>query len=188
MIRWFITALLLLPLAVGAADVAGVKVPDTATVGGQELKLNGAALRQRAFFKVYVCALYLPARQATVAQALASPGPKRISMAMLRDVTAAQLIEALNDGIRQNNTPAEVEKLKPGIEALNKIMTGIGQAKSGDLVTLDFIPAAGSQVTLNGAAQGAPIPGEDFYRALMKIWLGDDPVDAGMKKALVGGY
>ena len=187
MIRWLVALSLLLPLAGGAAEVASVKVPDTATVGGQQLVLNGAALRQRAFFKVYVCALYLTSRQTTAAQAIASPGPKRISMAMLRDVTAAQLIEALNDGIRQNHTAAEVEKLKPSIEALNRIMTGIGQAKTGNLVTLDFVPGAGSQVTLNGAAQGAPIPGEEFYRALMKIWLGDDPVDAGMKKPLLGG-
>jgi hypothetical protein len=187
MIRWLFVLTLLVPLAGGAAEVAGVKVPETATVGGQELKLNGAALRQRAFFKVYVCALYLPAKQTVAAQALASPGPKRISMAMLRDVTAPQLIEALNDGIRQNHTPAEMDKLKPAIEALNKIMTGIGQAKTGSLVTLDFVPASGTQVTLNGAAQGAPIPGEDFYRALMKIWLGDDPIDAGIKKALLGG-
>jgi hypothetical protein len=187
MIRPLVFAALLLPLWCTAAEVAGVKVPETAAVGGQELKLNGAALRQRAFFKVYVCALYLTAKQTTAAQALASPGPKRISMAMLRDVTAPQLIDALSEGIRQNHTPAEVEKLKPGIEALNRIMTGIGQAKSGSLVTLDFVPASGTQVTLNGAARGAPIPGEDFYRALMKIWLGDDPVDSGIKKALLGG-
>ena len=41
--------------------------------------------------------------------------------------------------------------------------------------------------SFNGAVQGAPVPGEDFYRGLMRIWLGDDPVDAGMKKALLGG-
>jgi len=31
-----------------------------------------------------------------------------------------------------------------------------------------------------------PIPGADFYRALLKIWLGEPPVDAVLKKALLG--
>ena len=187
MARWIVALALLLPLAGGAVEVAGVKVPETAAVAGQELKLNGAGLRQRAFFKVYVAALYLTAKQTAAPQALASPGAKRISMALLRDLGAPQLVEALNDGLRQNHSPAEMEKLKPAIEALNKIMTGIGQAKTGNLITLDFVPSGGTQVTLNGTAQGSPIPGDDFYRALMKIWLGDDPVDAGVKKALLGG-
>ena len=185
--RWLVAALMLLPLAGAAAEVAGVKVPDTVTVAGQTLRLNGAALRQRVFFRIYVAALYLPAKQTTSAEALASPGARRISMTLVRDITAEQLIEALAGGIRQNHSAAELEKLKPGIEALNRIMTGIGQAKSGSVIDLDYLPGTGTQVALNGAVQGAPVPGEDFYRGLMRIWLGDDPVDAGMKKALLGG-
>ena len=187
MVRWLFAAVLILPFAAAAAEVAGVKVPDSATVAGRELRLNGAGLRQRAFFKVYVAALYLPARHSAPAQVLASPGAKRISMTLMRDITAQQLIEALNNGVRDNHTPAEVEKLRPRIEALNQIMTGIGNAKSGSVITLDFVPVTGTQVSLNGAAQGAPIGGEDFYQALLKIWIGDDPVDSGLKKALLGG-
>jgi hypothetical protein len=187
MIRWLVVLSLLLPLAGTAAEVAGVKLPDTATVAGQTLRLNGAALRQKMFFKIYVAALYLPAKQTTSEQALASPGARRISMTLMRDITAEQLIEALAGGVRQNHTAAEFEKLKPGIEALNRVMTDIGQAKSGSVITLDYVPGTGTQVALNGAAQGAPVPGEDFYRGLMKIWLGQDPVDSGMKKALLGG-
>jgi hypothetical protein len=118
---------------------------------------------------------------------LAAPGPKRISMVMLRDVTAQQLSEALNNGVRDNHTPAELEKLRPRIEMLNRIMTTIGNAKSGSVITLDFVPASGTHVALNGAAQGAPIAGEDFYQALLKIWIGEDPADSGLKKALLGG-
>lgn len=184
--RWMFAVLFMLPLAGGAAEVAGVKVPDSVTVAGQELRLNGAALRQKLIFKIYVAGLYLPAKQTAAAQALASPGAKRISMTLMRDLTAPQLIEALGDGLRQNHTAAEFEKLKPGIETLNRIMTSIGEAKSGSVITLDFVPASGTQVALNGAVQGT-VPGEELYRALMRIWLGDDPVDAGMKKALLGG-
>ena len=187
MTRWLFAAWLLFPFGIGAAEVAGVKVPDTVTVAGQTLRLNGAALRQRLLFKIYVAGLYLPAKQTAAGEALASPGARRISMTLMRDITAEQLIDALANGVRQNHTAAELEKLKPGMETLNRIMTSIGQAKSGSVITLDYVPGTGTQVALNGAVQGSPVPGEDFYRGLMKIWLGDDPVDAGMKKALLGG-
>jgi hypothetical protein len=186
MIRGLCAALVLLPLLALGAEVAGVKVPDTATVAGQELRLNGAGLRQRAFFKIYVAGLYLTSRQSAPAQALASPGPKRISMILMRDITAEQLIEALHNGVRHNHTAAELEKLRPGIESLDRVMNEIGSAKNGSVITMDFVPATGTQVALNGTTRGAPIPGEDFYRALMKIWLGDDPADEGLKKALLG--
>lgn len=106
---------------------------------------------------------------------------------MLRDITAQQLNDALNEGIRDNHPPAEVEKLRPRMEALGKVMFGIGATKSGALITLDFIPGAGLQAGLDGQPRGAPIPGEDFYRALLRIWLGDDPVNTSLKKALLGG-
>ena len=186
MLHSLYAALLLLPVTAGAAEVAGVKVPDSATVAGQVLRLNGAGLRQRAFFKVYVAALYLPARQSAPAQVLATPGAKRISMTLMRDITAQQLIEALSNGVRDNHTPVELEKLRPRIETLNKTMTRIGNAKSGSVIELDFVPATGTHVALNGAPLGAPIPGEDFYQALLKIWIGDDPSDAGLKKSLLG--
>jgi hypothetical protein len=31
------------------------------------------------------------------------------------------------------------------------------------------------------------IEGEDFYRALLRIWLGDRPVQDDLKKSLLGG-
>jgi hypothetical protein len=40
---------------------------------------------------------------------------------------------------------------------------------------------------LNGESRGGPIAGEDFYRALLRIWLGEDPVSKDLKKALLGG-
>ena len=51
-----------------AADVGGVKLADKMSVGGQELVLNGAGIRTRAIFKVYVGSLYVPAKAATNAE------------------------------------------------------------------------------------------------------------------------
>jgi len=65
-------------------------------------------------------------------------------------------------------------------------MAELGEAKEGMRITLDWSPPAGTVVTVNGKATGNPIAGEDFYRALLRIWLGDNPVQADLKKALLG--
>jgi hypothetical protein len=41
-------------------------------------------------------------------------------------------------------------------------------------------------VLVDGAPKGKPIAGDDFYRGLLRIWLGDKPVDADLKKGMLG--
>jgi hypothetical protein len=167
-----------------AAEVGGVKLDDKATVGGQELVLNGAGIRSRVVFKVYVGSLYLPAKAADLAGVLAK-GPRRIQMNLLRNLTADQFLEALNEGLKENNTEAELAAVKPQADQLATIMRSFGEAKEGSVVTLDFADGA-TAVGFNGAAKGT-IPGEAFNKALTKIWLGDKPVQADLKRAMLGG-
>jgi long-chain acyl-CoA synthetase len=167
-----------------AADVGGVRLADKVAVGGQDLVLNGAGIRTRAVFKVYVGSLYVSARAADPAAVLAK-GPRRIQMNLLRDLAADQLVDALNDGMKDNNTAAEMAALKAQQDQLTSIMKAFGEAKEGNVVTLDFVDGA-TVVGFNGAVKGT-IPGEPFNRALTKIWLGDKPVQADLKKAMLGG-
>jgi len=178
-------ALLLLLLALPAfgAEVAGVKIPDE----DQKLVLNGAGLRKRVFFQVYVIGLYLPEKKAAAAEAIAAAGPKRVAIHMLRDVDAAEFAGALTDGMKANLSEAEMKGLEPRIQQLIAAMNEIKQAKNGMRITLDWIPAGGTQITAQGKPVGAAIAGEDFYRALLKIWLGNHPVQDDLKKALLGG-
>ena len=170
-------------LQVSALEVAGVSVADKAKVGASELVLNGAGIRTRVVFKVYVGALYLAEKTSAAADALAQQGAKRMALTMLRELSAQQLNEAFENGIRANHGAAEVEMLKPRIAELLALFT---DAKTGDVILLDFQPESGTVVTLNSVVKGKPIPGEDFYRALLRIWLGDKPVDGDLKKSLLG--
>jgi len=167
-----------------AAEVGGVKLADRASVGGQELVLNGAAVRTKAIFKVYVGSLYLPAKASDLAGVLAK-GPRRIQMNLLRDLSADQLVDSLNDGLKDNNAEAELAAVKAQQAQLTAIMKAFSEAKEGSVVTLDFVDGA-TVVGFNGAAKGT-IPGEAFNRALTKIWLGDKPIQADLKKAMLGG-
>jgi len=178
----------LLPLAAVAADVGGIKLDDKTRLdaGGPELVLNGAGIRTRFVVKVYVAGLYLAERKAAAADAIAVGGPKRVSITMLRDVGAQQFNEALVDGFRANNSAADVEKLKGPLDELSVIMNALGEAKKGSVIALDFVPGTGTRVQVDGAPKGKPIAGDDFYRGLLRIWLGDKPVDADLKKGLLG--
>ncbi|MCC7041767.1 MAG: chalcone isomerase family protein [Burkholderiales bacterium] len=170
--------------AAQAAEVGGVNLPDKASVGGSELVLNGAGVRTRVIFKVYVGSLYLPAK-ATTAAAVLAKGPRRIQMNLLRDLTADQLVGALVDGLKDNNTPAELSAVQAQADQLVSIMKTFGEVKEKDVVTLDFVDDA-TRITLNGTAKGS-IPGAAFNRALTKVWIGDKPAQADLKTAMLGG-
>ena len=177
-------ALLALAMPTLAAEVGGVKLPDTTSVGGKELVLNGAGVRTRVMFKVYVAALYLPAKAADLPAALAQ-APRRVQMTLLRNVGADDLVGALVDGMNANNAAPDMAAVKPQTEQLVTIMKSIGEAKTGDVVTLDFVDGE-TRIGHNGKAIGATA-GKAFNDALMKIWLGDKPVQDDLKKAMLGG-
>ncbi len=168
-------------------DIEGVKLEPTAQVGGAALQLNGAGLRTRAIFKVYVAGLYVPQKSADASALLAQKGARRISITMLRNVDADSFSGALNDGLRANHTEAQVAAFKSQIDTLNANLKAVGEAKKGDVIHFEYLPDAGTRVTVNGQARGAAIAGEDFFTAVMRIWIGDKPVDADLKKGMTRG-
>lgn len=178
--------LLCVGCSIQAAEVVGVKIDETTRVAGTELKLNGAGLRSKAIFKVYAMGLYLQEKQAAPAAIYSAPGPKRVHLHMLRDVDADDFSEALAEGLKDNHTEAEMKAFAPRISMLTGIMNEIKEAKTGLSIDLDWLPGAGTQVAIGGQPKGKPIAGEDFYRALLRIWLGDNPVSGSLKKSLLG--
>jgi hypothetical protein len=167
-----------------AAEVAGVKIDETIKVGSRELVLNGAGLRSKVFIKVYVGALYVTQKASSPAALLDASTSRRMSLRLLRDIDAETLYGALRDGLRDNNSETELTALKAQIDQFAGIMKTIGHARSGDKVALDF-SADGVGVSFNGDARGK-VASAPFGRALLKVWLGEHPADASLKKALLG--
>lgn len=176
--------LLLTATAALAAEVAGVKLDDKASVGGKDLVLNGAGVRSRAIFKVYVAGLYVPEKTSDAASVLKAPA-RRVQLVLLRTLSASQLVEALDDGVKANNSDAELAAVKSQMAELATIMSGFREVREGDVITLDYADGS-TRVALNGDAKGT-IAGEAFNRALLKVWLGERPVQADLKKAMLGG-
>jgi len=174
---------LLLSSPLMAAEVGGVKLADKAAVAGKELVLNGAGIRTKLVFKVYVASLYLPAKAGDLAGVLAA-SPRRVQLNLLRDLSADDLAEALADGIKETSSSEQVAAVKPQTDQLLSIMRSVGQAKTGDVVTMDFIGGE-TRIAFNGQPKGS-IAGEPFNAALMRIWLADKPVQADLRRAMLG--
>ena len=185
MVSRLLALALLLPLGAPAAELAGVQLPDRTQVAARELALNGTGLRTRFFFKVYVIGLYLTEKKNDPAAVLALPGPKRVAIHMLRDVGADTFSEALVEGLKANQSEAEYRALEPRVQQLEAIMAQVQEAKQGMAIALDWTGSA-TQVSIDGRPTGAPIAGEDFYRALLRIWLGEHPVQEDLKQGLLG--
>lgn len=177
-------ALLASGAAMASEVVGGVTLADKTTVAGQVLVLNGAGIRTRVIFKVYVASLYLPQKAGDL-QGVLAESPRRIQLNLLRSLSADQLAEALNDSLVEANTAADVAATKAQADQLLAIMKGFKEVKEKDVVTLDFVDGA-TKVSWNGEGKGT-IPGAAFNQALTKIWIGDKPVQGDLKKALLGG-
>ncbi|MFM2274441.1 MAG: hypothetical protein RL211_313 [Pseudomonadota bacterium] len=168
-------------------EIEGVKFEPVAQVGGASLVFNGAGLRTKAIFKVYAAGLYVPQKSNDASVLLAQKGARRVAITMLRTVDAESFAGALYDGLRDNHTEAQFAAMKPHIEALNANLKAVGEAKKGALILFEFIPGIGTRVIEGGQLRGTVIPGEEFFTAVLRIWIGDKPADGGLKKGMLGG-
>lgn len=168
-----------------AAEVGGIKFPDTVTVAGQELVLNGAGVRSKLVFKVYALGFYLKEKKTTVAEVLASAGPRRIRIMPMRDLTSDDFGMAFMKGLNDNVSADERTKLLPQTKAFGEMFAQFPGLKKGDELIVDWTPGVGSQATLNGKKVGEVLPDVAFFNAIMRIWIGDKPVDATLKPKML---
>jgi hypothetical protein len=172
--------------AQASVDVNGYKFEDTAKVAGKDLKLNGAGMRTKLIIKVYAAGLYLPEKKAATADILKLEGPRRVTLQMARDISSEDFGKAFMDGINENIDKAEKQRIVAQIGKMGELFASVDGLKKGDVLHLDWIPGTGTQAELNGKKLGEPIPDLNFYNAILRIWLGDKPVDRSLKPALLG--
>jgi hypothetical protein len=166
--------------------IHGVKVEDSATVGGVTLQLNGAGTRYKGPFKVYVGDLYTTKKISSMDELIAAPGPKRLTMTFLREIEAGPFGKLLTRGVEDNTPKGEMSKLVPGLIRMGEIFTINKVLVPGDVITLDWIPGTGMVVTAKGKVQGEPFKEPEVFKALMSIWFGPVPADHLLKDAMLG--
>lgn len=180
-----ITGLLAFNTLAATLEINGVKVEDTATVNGVKLGLNGAGTRYKGPFKGYVAGLYSGKKASTLEEVVNQPGPKRMTITLLREFDANELGKLLTRGMEDNMGKAAMSKLIPGLMRMSQIFSDQKKLATGDNFMIEWIPGAGSVITVKGKAQGEPFKEPEFFMALMSIWLGPSPADWKLKDALL---
>ena len=167
-------------------EVAGVKLDDPIDVHSAKLQLNGAGIRYKAVFKVYVAAMYLPKKAATPEEVYAMPGPKRISITLLRDIDSNELGKGFTTAFTENTPKGEMSKLIPGLIRMGQLFADQKKLSAGEGFTIDWIPGTGTVISVKGKPQGEPFKELEFFNALVRIWLGPQPADWKLKDAMLG--
>ncbi|HEX8172818.1 MAG TPA: chalcone isomerase family protein [Thermoanaerobaculia bacterium] len=180
--KLLLAATLLLATTAGAATVAGAKIEDTASVSGHNLVLNGAGLRKKFVIKVYVGALYLPAKQSSPTAILAADQPRRMVMHFLFSVDKGKIAEAWDEGLA-DNTPNASPEVKTAFKTLAGWMEDV---KSGQRIVLTYVPGIGTTVEVNGKTKGT-LGGKAVSDAILNTWIGPKPGPGGdFKNAILG--
>ena len=164
-----------------AKEVAGVNLPDSVTVEGKELKLNGAGIRKKFIIKVYVGGLYLTAPAADVKAITASDQPWSVHMHFLRSVDKEKIVGAYREGFEKNSKD-KVAILNAG---LDKAQSAFVDMKEGSEMVVTYVPGKGTTLGIKGGAQKT-VEGKDFADGLLRNWLGSEPADENLKEAMLG--
>ena len=188
-LQWLVAGLVALAGAAVAQPVVveGARYDGSIVLGGQSLLLNGVGVRKRFVFDIYVGGLYVANKAARTEELVNQAGPKRVALRFLRDVEGELFVNSLHVGLKANHTDTELDRWKAQVDTLTTTIKTIALARRGDTVYFDYTPQEGTRVSVNGVTRGPLIPGNDFYAAVLRVWLGETPADAGLKKGMLGG-
>ena len=165
-----------------AVEVAGVQVPETASIRGKPVVLNGAGIRSKLFVKVYVGALYLTTKGSDAAAVLGADEPWLVTMTFKRGVEKDKILGAFKEGF-ENNSRADLPVLLSSLQAVEPHLKDF---KEGETFTIGYLPEVGAVLTPPGGAAPITVHSRPFAAALLRNWLGDQPADSGLKKAMLG--
>ena len=172
-----------------AALISDVEVADKIFISDSkaELVLNGAALRKKyMMINVYVGGLYLEKASTSPKSIISADTHKRMMFhVLLKRVSARKVANALNEALVINISKEEHQSLKPVIDIFLSLFDDIRLHK-GDEVTIDYLPGKGTLVHIPGR-EDTFLKGKEFYDALLKVWIGPQPVSKDFKQQMLGG-
>lgn len=177
-----ITIILFAPVS-HAREISGVNIAESATVAETPLVLNGAGIRSKFFFSIYIGSLYITEKTTKPELVFANDKAKKVVMNMLyKELAAKKITDGWIDGFKNNNNQETYGTLEQRLKTFNSFFTS---SKKGDVIELDYKPDEGTSVIINNELKGT-VPGQDFNTALLKVWLGDSPADSNLKEAMLG--
>lgn len=182
---WLLSVTLLLAWTAPAlaGKKSGVTMPDTVTVTGKKLVLNGMGMREATVFKVdvYVAGLYLEQKSSDGAAIIGAKQIKRLHLQFKRDVDKDDITDAWYEGLKKQ-AGKRYGTVRDRLRTINGWMEGV---KEGETMTFTYLPDQGIEVAVKGKRKGV-VPGDDFAQMFFSIWLGPNPPNKGLRDGLLG--
>jgi hypothetical protein len=180
-----VTCLLITTQSLQARTINGTEIPDTISLPNSDINLvlNGAGIREKFFLDIYVGALYLEKQLHDASTILDDTGPAGILMHFTySEVSREKIIDGWNDGLADNLPAERMSAIKPRLEKFNSLFRTVVK---GDVIRIEFLPGNGTLVYINDELRGS-VEGNDFFRDLLRIWLGKNPVSTSLKHDMLG--
>jgi len=180
-----LTCLALASQPLHAVTINGTGIPDSVSLqeNGTQLLLNGAGIREKFFMDIYIGALYLQKNMHDADAILADDGYASVLMHFIySEVDREKITAGWTDGLTANLTAERMQAIKPRLEKFNTLFRTVVK---GDVIRIDYVPDSGTQVRINGEWRGS-VEGNDFFRDLLRIWLGKKPISKSLKHDMLG--
>ncbi len=177
-------AMITVQMAVAQTQVGSVTLPNTLTFGGEELALNGAGIRKKALvLKLYSGGLYLANKSSSAKSIISADETMAIRLVITSSfVSSEAMSEAVEEGFdasTNGNTSPIASEIKKFIGFFSE------EIVEDDVFDITYQKGKGVVAYKNGKELGT-ITGMTFKKALFGIWLGNDPADSKLKKAMLG--
>jgi hypothetical protein len=190
--RQFLAAVLglfALPQRAAAKEVSGVVLADKARLegGAGDVKLLGGGVFRFFFLRYYVCGLYAAEGLSDADAILGKDAPRRVQLVALKRITSFEFLWGLDKGLADNMAESEAKALHAPLEQVRATIRAIGAIAPGARVSIDYAPLAGTSILVDEHARAAPVAGKLLSDALLRVWIGERPLDTSLKKALLGG-
>lgn len=182
-----ILLLLLFPLSSKALTIAGYEVAQLipATSEHAELRLNGASMRiLYGVVDTYIGKLYME-NPVTDPKALieADEYKRMVFQVVLKRVSGRRMATALYEALQLNTTHEEAKQLESRIQQVIEMFDA--RFTKGENGYIEWVPGVGSRIVVRGEVRGI-IPGKDLNDAILRIWIGENPVGATFKRQVLG--
>lgn len=162
-----------------AAEIEGVKFPDSVAESGKTLTLNGMGVRTYWSFNVYAAALYQEIKSSDENQILDSTLPRVLKMYYFRDVGQGDAIKVWKKSF-ESYCPGACDTYKASME---KFMAQVKDIKAKDETTYIFQKDSVEIQSKNGTTK---IEQSGFPKIVLSTWIGKNPPTEKLKTGLLG--
>ncbi|WP_423678766.1 chalcone isomerase family protein [Undibacterium sp. WLHG33] len=172
--------------AQAASEGVSQVLEESVQIDGQRLNLNGSGTHIIKRVKIFNIGLYTTKPRNNTADLLASPGPVRLKLVMVKEVESELMGRRFLADIRSSTTKEERNQLVYQLMAMGEGFAKMGDWKVGDVMTIDWSQGKGTVFRSNNRQIGETLKDDLTMHAILKIWLGDNVADNKLKRLLLG--